>query len=687
MSAITRKSKALVSSTMVSALKSDPSYGCQDVTQGLDISRFTNFPVSGGGFGDVYDGIMADGTRVAAKCIRVFQNSSDKSLKRAAREIYAWSHCKHKNILPLVGFARFRNQIAMVSPWMENGPLPQYLQRCPHINRYQMVNTKVTPDIDTKIEFSQCVQVTSGLEYLHSVKMVHGDLKGCNVMVSNDGTAKLIDFGNTELSGYLLEFTPDDVAPTTRWAAPEMLNESAAYSFEADVYALAMTILELVSGNFPFADIRSDIRVITLVVVEKKCPTRPESCIPVASKCGEALWDLLTRCWSFDPRSRPQAGLIRDEMVKVQELYRHELETRTDVPSREVIEDEPQDTTPRPEPTKRPSLDEIDLNLIDKNMTSIQIIEILSSHRCPDITSSLILENCSEYPVQGGGQGDIYRGEILGGVVVALKCPRVFMSHGTGSSVLKNAAHELYTWSRCDHENIVKLLGVALFRDQLAMVSPWIECGNASDCISLNPTMNRLQLCNQVIEGLAYLHESNIVHGDLRGKNILITTTGVAKLVDFGNSILRGHSLRFSSPMNNPLKSVGWTAPELLTNSGETTEETDIYALGMTILELITGEMPFANLSIPAIVAGVMVHGLQPQRPPCCIPVGNENGDALWSLLRRCWEFYPDGRPTMTQMKSETRANSLWEAMGIARALPHAKALCSLARRPGYMRC
>lgn len=37
-------------------------------------------------------------------------------------------------------------------------------------------------------------------------------------MVSNDGTVKLIDFGNTETNGYLLEFTPDDVAPTTRWA-------------------------------------------------------------------------------------------------------------------------------------------------------------------------------------------------------------------------------------------------------------------------------------------------------------------------------------------------------------------------------------------------------------------------------------------------------------------------------------
>lgn len=99
----------------------------------------------------------------------------------------------------------------------------------------------------------------------------------------------------------------------------------------------------------------------------------------------------------------------------------------------------------------------------------------------------------------------------------------------------QDAAHELYTWSRCDHENIVKLLGVALFRNQLAMISPWIDGGNAKDCISLNPTINRLQLvrivvlsiakcsvrphnawplmfqCNQVIEGLTYLHESNIV--------------------------------------------------------------------------------------------------------------------------------------------------------------------------------
>lgn len=56
-------------------------HGCRDVTHGLDTGRFTNFPVSGGGFGDIYDGFMVDGTRVAAKCIRVFQTSSDKTLK------------------------------------------------------------------------------------------------------------------------------------------------------------------------------------------------------------------------------------------------------------------------------------------------------------------------------------------------------------------------------------------------------------------------------------------------------------------------------------------------------------------------------------------------------------------------------------------------------------------------------
>ncbi|CAE6410275.1 unnamed protein product [Rhizoctonia solani] len=204
--------------------------GCRDITDEIDVSRCTQYPVNNGGFGDIYEGKLRDGTKAAVKCLRIFESTTDKrtgeNLKLAAREIYAWSRCEHENIVPFLGFTFFRGQIAMISPWMENGPLPQYIQRNKKADRFQL-----------------CTQITGGLKYLHNIQMVHGDLKGGNVLISSNGIAKLIDFGNTESNDRSLEFTPAHITPTPRWAAPELLQETGAYSFAADIYALGMTFL------------------------------------------------------------------------------------------------------------------------------------------------------------------------------------------------------------------------------------------------------------------------------------------------------------------------------------------------------------------------------------------------------------------------------------------------------------
>lgn len=56
-----------------------------------------------------------------------------------AREIYAWSKCKHPNVHQLVGVATFRDQICIVSSWMQNGSLVEYLASKPSEDRYRMV--------------------------------------------------------------------------------------------------------------------------------------------------------------------------------------------------------------------------------------------------------------------------------------------------------------------------------------------------------------------------------------------------------------------------------------------------------------------------------------------------------------------------------------------------------------------
>ncbi|KAG8724897.1 hypothetical protein FRC09_012309 [Ceratobasidium sp. 395] len=144
-------------------------------------------------------------------------------------------------------------------------------------------------------------------------------------------------------------------------------------------------------------------------------------------------------------------------------------------------------------------------------------------------------------------------------------------------------ARELYTWSKCNHRNVANLLGLAEFREQIVMVSAWMENGDLRTYVNKYPTVDRLQLCTQVAEGLAYLHSIGIIHGDLKGPNVLISKDGVATVIDFGNAILEESALEFTDEATSQKISLRWTAPEILRGSKHSAQA-DVYALGMTIL-------------------------------------------------------------------------------------------------------
>ncbi|QRV95585.1 Tyrosine-protein kinase [Ceratobasidium sp. AG-Ba] len=276
-------------------------HGCEDVTNRLDVASSGEFPVSRGGFGDVYKGKMLDETQIAIKTMRITVNSTNEStryLKDAARELYTWSKCNHTNVIKLLGLARYRNQIGMVSIWAEHGHLPGYISQNPEADRCWI-----------------SAQVCNGLAHLHSCDVVHGDLKGLNVLISSSGVPMLTDFGNAILRDYTLQFTGtttrSSVSP--RWAAPELLEGSTTFSKEADVYALAM---ETITGRVPYYE-KGDHAVWFAVGVKREMPQRPGNTISTNSEQGDILWTLLISCWSHEPKERPSAGAVASTMKSI----------------------------------------------------------------------------------------------------------------------------------------------------------------------------------------------------------------------------------------------------------------------------------------------------------------------------------------------------------------------------------
>ncbi|KAG8724765.1 hypothetical protein FRC09_014601 [Ceratobasidium sp. 395] len=152
--------------------------GCADITEQLDFTTCSERPISSGGFGDIYRGRLKAGTQVAIKTIRLYASSSEqdrKILKHAAHEVYTWSKCKHPNVQPLLGLVMFHGDIGMIAQWESNGSMPQYLERQADVDRCAL-----------------STQIADGLSYLHASGVA-------NVLISQDGVARLADFGNAKL--------------------------------------------------------------------------------------------------------------------------------------------------------------------------------------------------------------------------------------------------------------------------------------------------------------------------------------------------------------------------------------------------------------------------------------------------------------------------------------------------------
>ncbi|KAJ6554032.1 kinase-like domain-containing protein, partial [Mycena vulgaris] len=144
----------------------------------------------GGGFGDIYRASYA-GKRVALKHLRTFRDAENRRMRlvrsffQFCREALVWQHLHHPFILPLIGIDRdtFPPSICMVSPWMEHGTVLKYL------NDYGRAN------VDKLLS-----EIAQGMQYLHSKNIVHGDLRGANILITHEWSACLADFGLTSFS-------------------------------------------------------------------------------------------------------------------------------------------------------------------------------------------------------------------------------------------------------------------------------------------------------------------------------------------------------------------------------------------------------------------------------------------------------------------------------------------------------
>ncbi|KAJ7574471.1 kinase-like domain-containing protein, partial [Mycena floridula] len=160
------------------------------------VKRLDKDATYGGTFGDIFRASY-QGTEVALKRVRVFQRDSaaHKIRQRLCREALLWQRLQHPYVLPFSGIdsETFPSFLCMVSPWMKNGTILNYLSANGHANIERRVR-KVGFDC-AWLKVLQILEIAQGLQYLHSQGIVHGDLRGSNILVNEEWHSCIADFG------------------------------------------------------------------------------------------------------------------------------------------------------------------------------------------------------------------------------------------------------------------------------------------------------------------------------------------------------------------------------------------------------------------------------------------------------------------------------------------------------------
>ncbi|KAF9790648.1 kinase-like domain-containing protein [Thelephora terrestris] len=280
----------------------------------------------------------------------------------------------------------------------------------------------------------------------------------------------------------------------------------------------------------------------------------------------------------------------------------------------------------------------------------IRLIRKISKARGIIPSSYIVQEEYLQQNIHYDGRfTELCEGEYQGRTVWSIN-----LANHPYSGFAQRLCREIIAWKHLTHENILPLLGVSISTDTscFRILTEWMPHGNIMRYARSNPAANRLELLSEVMSGVTYLHDHSIVHGDLKGANILVDDAGIACVADFGLATVTDLSAFFSETIDSTGGTYQWMSPELLDpkgfkSNGRSTRESDCYALGMVIYEVLTGLRPFHDMRHLTFIPPVL-RGERPEQPPQAESLGIS--DTIWELVQSCWSETIATRPTAREL-------------------------------------
>ncbi|XP_074524067.1 tyrosine-protein kinase JAK1 [Halichoeres trimaculatus] len=498
----------------------------------------------------------------------------------------------HKHIVLLYGVCVRHQENIMVEEFVQLGPLDVFMRR------------QQSP-LSAPWKFQVAKQLASALSYLEDKKLVHGFVCSKNILLARDGLdadeggpfIKLSDPGIP-----ITVLTREECVHRIPWIAPECVKSASSLSVAADKWGFGTTLWEICyDGEVPLKDKK-------LTEKERFYETECQLATP---DCRE-LAELMTNCMNYDPKKRPFfRAIVRD----IDMLY---------------------ETDPSIKPNQTP---EVDPTVFEKRFLK-KIRDLGEGHFGR-------VELC-RYDPRGDKTGELV-------AVKSLK-PENRVEQSTNLSCEINILKGLY------HENIVKYKGICQEEggQAIKLIMEYVPLGSLKEYLPRNKSKTSLNTLLsysiQICEGMNYLGSKNYIHRDLAARNVLVENERRVKIGDFGLTKSIKNNEGYYTVKDEDDSPVFWYAPECLTHC-KFYLASDVWSFGVTMYELITycdsSKSPMAlYLSMIGNTHGQMTvirlvkllsEGRRLPRPEGC-------SEAVYELMRRCWEQMPDQRITFEQL-------------------------------------
>ena len=261
--------------------------------------------------------------------------------------------------------------------------------------------------------------------------------------------------------------------------------------------------------------------------------------------------------------------------------------------------------------------------------------------------------------VGGGTFGSVYAainldsGHLMAVKEIRLQDPKLI------PTIVSQIRDEMGVLQVLDHPNIVQYYGIEPHRDKVYIFMEYCSGGSLAGLLEHGRIEDEMVIqvyALQLLEGLGYLHEANVVHRDIKPENILLDHNGVIKYVDFGAAKVianQGKTIVVDNSSGRPKQqsmtgTPMYMSPEVIKGGqhrGARLGAVDIWSLGCVVMEMATGARPWASLDNEWAIMYNIAQGNTPQ-----MPTNDQLSELGLDFLRRCFDKDPARRASAAEL-------------------------------------